>query len=385
MTAYNTTDLDNRLIQQQASEAFRTSCIGEESLARILKAHPDKLYTPNYFIRLALGVLTFVAVLFITFLFVLFFGTNNDGALITLLLLMGIACYVALELMIKSKKYYNAGVDNTLMISCIILIISALFISGDSSYILISAVTTILSLWLCLRFTDAFMASVFYLAFFIFVFLLYVKLGAIAKATAPLLMMAASAIVYFILKKIEKNERIAHYLFAIDTVEFLTLVSFYASANYFVVKEVSDQMFGLHLSVHHGIFLGWLFWILTVIIPPLYVLYGIFKKDFLFIRTGMGLIAATIFTIRYYHAILPTEIAMLIAGILLISISYFLIKYLSTTRNGYTFQNLHPADKNLLNAEALIIAQTFGTGRKVESNTLYGGGSGAGGGATGDF
>jgi hypothetical protein len=38
-----------------------------------------------------------------------------------------------------------------------------------------------------------------------------------------------------------------------------------------------------------------------------------------------------------------------------------------------------------LNAEALIIAQTFGSGPKAESNSLYGGCSGSGGGATGDF
>ncbi len=385
MTAYNSTDLNNRVVQQQASEAFRTSCIGEESFARILKAHPDKLYTPNYFIRLALGVLTFVAVLFTTFLFVLFFGTSNDGALITLLLFMGIACYGVLELMIKSKKYYNAGVDSTLMFCCIVLVISSLFISGDNSYIMISAVTVILSLWLCLRFTDAFMASVSYLAFFIFVFLLYVKLGAIAKATAPLLMMAISAIVYFILKKIEKNERAIIYLFAIDTVKFLTLATFYASANYFVVKELSNEMFGLHLSVNDGIPLGWLFWILTVIIPPAYVVYGIVKKDFLFIRTGLGLIAATVFTIRYYHTLLPAEIFMLIGGLLLMGLSYYLIKYLRAPRYGYTFENLHPANKQLLNIEALVIAQTLGNSTQVESNTLYAGGSGAGGGATADF
>lgn len=206
-----------------------------------------------------------------------------------------------------------------------------------------------------------------------------------AKATAPLLMMLASAIVYFILRTIGKMERMVLYLFSINTVKFLTLITFYASANYFVVKELRNQMFGLRPSLHSGIFLGWLFWLLTIIIPPFYVLYGVDKKDFLFIRTGIGLIAAAVFTIRYYHAILPTEIAMLIAGILLISISYFLIKYLSTTRKGYTFQNLHAADKNLLNAEALIIAQTFSTSAKAESSALYGGGSGAGGGATGDF
>lgn len=126
-------------------------------------------------------------------------------------------------------------------------------------------------------------------------------------------------------------------------------------------------MFGLNLSPGSGIPLGWLFWILTIIIPPFYILYGVIKRDFLFMRTGLVLIAATVLTIRHYHAILPAEIAMLIAGLLLISISYFLIKYLATAKNGYTFQYLHPANKRLLNAEALIIAQTFKPGAKLKA------------------
>ncbi|MEO6638228.1 MAG: hypothetical protein ABIN25_08120, partial [Ginsengibacter sp.] len=78
-------------------------------------------------------------------------------------------------------------------------------------------------------------------------------------------------------------------------------------------------------------------------------------------------------------------IAMLIGGVLLISISYYLIRYLKTAKKGYTFQDLHPANKKLLNIEALIIAQTFKPGVQVGPDGLYGGGSGAGGGSTGDF
>ncbi|MEO6639254.1 MAG: hypothetical protein ABIN25_13330, partial [Ginsengibacter sp.] len=328
MTAYNISDLYNRIVQQQASEAFRTSCISEESYARILKAHPDKLYTPNYFIRLALGALTLVAVIFTTALGILLFGASSEASLTALLLVAGIGCYGMLESMIKSKRYYNAGVDNVLMFSVVILIISMFFISVNTdNYTLISAVIAILCFLLCLRFTDAFMAAASYLAFFVFVFLLYLRLGAIAKATAPLLMMLVSAIVYFILRRIEKKERAIIYLFCINTVMFLTLLTFYASANYFVVKELSSQMFDVHLAPDAGIPFGWLFWILTVTIPLLYILYGVAKKDFLFIRTGLALVAFTVFTIRQYHTVLPTEIAMLIAGVLLISISYFLIRY----------------------------------------------------------
>ena len=102
-------------------------------------------------------------------------------------------------------------------------------------------------------------------------------------------------------------------------------------------------------------------------------------------RTGLGLIAATIFTIEYYYTILPVEIEMLIAGIILIVLSYALIRYLSISKYGFTSADLYPSKKEALNAEALIIAETFNKQPTIKSNGLYGGGSSGGGGATGEY
>jgi len=102
-------------------------------------------------------------------------------------------------------------------------------------------------------------------------------------------------------------------------------------------------------------------------------------------RTGLGLIVATIFTIKYYYAILPTEIEMLMGGILLIAVSYALIKYLTTPKHQYTSLNIYQSKNDILNVEALIVAETFNSKPAIENNQLYGGGSGGGGGATGEF
>ena len=329
MPAYDSNDLYSCLVQQQASASFRDECIGEKSYRKILQSHPDKLYTPNYFIRIALGLLTIIAVLFVTVLLVLLSSTSQSNQFVTLCIFLGIACYAVLELLLKRKKFYNAGVDNILMASVIIFITSSFFVSSfTTNYLLISGMSMILCLYLCMRFADAFMASISYLSFFVFIFLLYIKMGPIAKITAPFLMLATSAITHSIMKNLEKKDRLIIYNFCIKAVRFLTLITFYASANYFVVKELSNQMFGLQLTIHDGIPLGWLFWILTFTIPVIYIFYGIKGKDFLFIRTGLGLIATTIFTIRYYHNIFPLEISMLIAGIITIAISYSLMQYL---------------------------------------------------------
>ena len=386
MPAYNSTDLLNQIVQEQASDAFLTGGITEENYKKILQSHTCKLYTPNYFIRIALGAVTIIAVLFTAILFGLLFASSGSAAFAVLCFFLGIVCYGALELLVKNKNYYNAGVDNILMVSVIVFIISAFFVyDSTTDYILISGVAMTLSLYLSLRFADAFMAIISYLSFFIFVFFLYLKLGAIAKSTAPFLMIIISASIYLMMKSLAKKEGSTIYNFCTKCVMFLTLLTFYASTNYFVVKELSNQMFGLRFTIHGGIPMGWLFWVSTFAIPVVYIFYGVKRKDLLFIRTGLGLVAITIFTVRYYHNIFSAEISMLIAGSIIVALSYFLIQHLKTSKHGFTSRNLHPGNKNLLNAEALIIAQTFGDSPKTASNNIFGGGTGGGGGATGNF
>jgi len=385
MKAYRHSDLYNKYVIEQATDALQTSCINSHSYTKILNAYPGKLYTPDYFIRIALGLLTIVAVLFSGLLLWLVSFASLDREITTLLISLAILCYIALEILVRKKQYYNAGVDNILMIMVITFIISVFFVSGyETSWLVISSVSMVIGLWLTVRFTDAFMAMVSYCSLFIFIFMAYVRLGNIARATAPLMMMVVSALVYFVMKKMI-NGKTFMYRSCFRAVTFLALVTFYASGNYFIVKEVSNQMFHLQLSLNDPIPFGWLFWILTLIIPPAYIIYGILEKDFLVMRTGLGLIAATIFTVKYYYSIFPVETEMLGAGIILIALSYALIKYLAAPKYGFTSIDQYPSKKEALHAEALIIAETFSPQANLKNDGLYGGGGGGGGGATGEF
>jgi len=384
MQAYNYNDLYNKYVIDQATDALQTGCVHNESFIKIKEAHPVKLYTPNYFIRIALGLLTIVAVVFSGLLLWLISSASEDASIITLLIILAAICYVVLEVFVQKKNYYNAGVDNALMFMVLLFVTSTFFIPDNVSWILISGIVMLISLYLCVRFADAFMAILSYGSLFIFLFLVYKKFGNIAKATAPLMMMVISSVIYFIMKKLSAKTFL--YKFCCEAIMFITLITFYASGNYFIVKELSNEMFNLHLSLHDTVPFGWLFWIFTFLIPPAYIIYGIKHKNFLFIRTGMGLIAATVFTVKYYYAVLPVEMEMLIGGIILIALSYALIKYLTISKHGYTSANLYPSKKEILNVEALIIAETFNKQPAQQTpGGLYGGGSGEGGGATGEF
>ncbi len=58
-----------------------------------------------------------------------------------------------------------------------------------------------------------------------------------------------------------------------------------------------------------------------------------------------------------------------------------LIRYVKDGKFGFTSLNLYAANNGILNAEALIIAQTFNEQPNANNAGLYNGGSGGGGGA----
>ncbi|MEO6290707.1 MAG: hypothetical protein ABIO76_12335, partial [Ginsengibacter sp.] len=327
MGAYKRQDLFNRQVQEESLDEYRKGTLSQESYSRILLSYPEKLYTPNFFIRIALGLLTCVALLFSSGFFGLLLATGGMAGAIFYCFLMGITYYFVLEMFIKKKRFFNAGVDNVLMVVVIGFILSAFLINNfNESFILLSVVVTILSFYMAARFTDAFMASIAYIAFFVFVFLFYIKLGSLAKATAPFFMLIFSAVIFLIMNFLLRKGKMNIFSFCIRSVMFLTIVTFYLSVNYFVVRKGTEEMFGL--AENAVIPFGWFFWIATFLIPAGYLVYGIRKKDFHFIRTALLLIAATVFTIRYYFHLLPIEIAMLIAGIVLIAVFYFLMRLL---------------------------------------------------------
>lgn len=381
MTAYRATDLYNKYVQEQASEAFMQQCIDETAYSNILAKSVHALYTPNYFIRIGLALLTSVAILLSMVLVWLITSASSDEGIITLLIFFAVVCYGLLELMVKLKKYYNAGIDNILQTAAVLFIISAFLVNDfDSSYEVISCITMLIALWFAIRFTDAFMASVSFIGLIAFFFLLYIKLGTTGKLTAPFALMLLSAFLYLLMQKLTTKRNLIIYKYCFQWIKLLILITFYAAGNYYVVNELSVEMFGTPAA------LAPLFWILTLTIPPLYIFYGLKKKDSLFYRMGIVLMILSVLTVRYYHTVMPPEIAMIIFGILIIAVSYILIKYLSAPKKGFTFENTANKEKMLIDAEALIIAQVFGKKHAPQNDAVqFGGGSSGGGGATGSY
>jgi glucose-6-phosphate-specific signal transduction histidine kinase len=167
------------------------------------------------------------------------------------------------------------------------------------------------------------------------------------------------------------------------------LLCFYAAGNYFIVREGSSIRFSFWSSPDSHISFAWFFWCWTILIPLIYIYRGIQKKDAVFLRVGLVLVAAIVFTVRYYHHVLPAEIAMTIGGCLLLAIAYALTRYLRQPRHGYTsLPSDDPHITEKLRVESLLVVESFGRPAQQPTDTggtQFGGGSGSGGGASGEY
>jgi hypothetical protein len=389
MIAYNSQSLDNLYVQEQAETAKRADCITAEEHHAIITTHPVDLYTPNPYVCVGIFILTVVILLFSFGLFCLLSMAGGEAAFTFLCLLFGAGSYALAEYMVREKKHYKSGADAALIWGAGIFLLSALGIAtnGDAPAWVWSFVALTLSLFFVLRFADVSMSIVAHLSFLGLIFSGCEKLGSMAKLIIPFAIMLASAGVYFLSVKLIAVHTYRHYKKCLQMLQVCALITLYLAGNYFIVREVGNEMF--HLDLHPGQDIpgGWLFWILTVMLPLIYIYAGIRKKDRILICTGLLLIAGIVYTIRYYHSIAPLEVAMTLGGLAMIGVAYTLIRYLKTPRHGFT--EASSDERHVMEAmqiESLVIAQTMSNATTPQPDQFeFGGGSGGGGGASGDY
>jgi hypothetical protein len=363
MLAYNKTQLDNLEIVTATEQAFKHQYITAEERDSIIAAHPVLLYTPNIFLRIGIFVLTTIIAAFSLGLFALMtLSGSSEHFFCGLLIFFGIASYVAAEVLIREKHHYRSGADDALIyFSCVCIFCGIIFFNDfEDSTRLMAMIITILGTYVSLRFADMIATAA---AFGGAMYLLF------SFTPNPWIIMAVSLGIYLLSIRL-KNK---YYVNNAIVLQSLSLLTLYAAGNYFIVREVTDRT-------------QYIFWVSTVLIPLIYLGLGVYQKNKNLLRIGLVLIAAMVFTIRYYHSIAPLEVAMVVAGTAMIAIAYGLTRYLKTPRHGFTSEE-DEEEKGSLQLESLVLAQTFhkAGAAPAKDHLEFGGGTGSGGGATGEF
>ncbi len=387
MIAYNHKILDDTRSRNASEEALQKNLITRQEHQAICSKYPGEFYSPNLFIRIGLFVLTAVISVMAFGVFALFFSGAAGGFVEMLGIFFSLIAYFVLERMAGVQKHFKSGVDDALIwVSAVSMLASIIILFDPLAPLAMSLLVCAFALYFAIRFVNAAMAAISFISLLAFAFYLALYLGTTGKIIAPFLLMALSFGAYLLVKKMENNYRFRYYELCFTTVELLALIGVYVSVNYLVVRELSEALFGLNLGQGDSIPGGWLFWMITIILPLIYLIVSFKRKDTLLLRVSLLLIAATIFTIQFYYHFLPADIVMLLGGAGAVLLAYGVSKYFAKGRNGITSAAPEVPSAGRLNLEALVIAEAFHVSSpNVEKGFEFGGGSGGGGGATGEY
>ena len=390
MIAYNKNWLDNLLIRADVASAIDKNLISETDKINIENKYPVGFYSPNYFTRVGLLILTFI-IASLTFWLMVISNKESLSNYGIMFIILSIVTYIILELIIRYKNHYRSGVEDALILISGIGFITGINLVSEQTFIVSVFIVFLIALYFFFRFAKSLMAVIVTICLLQIAFLLSIKMGSFFIATFHFLLLFLSIGIYLFAKRFLISDRFKYYKKGVQLIEITALICIYLSVNYYTVTERRIELLNYYFDAPTNTKFTWLYWIFTIIIPLIYLIKGIQNKDRVLLRIGMVLIPATIFTIRYYHAIIPVEFAMTIGGILLIAIAYALIKFLHQPKNGFTYRVI--AERNAqdkLNLEGLIIAESFNeiqnTGQPAaDEGRAFGGGSFGGGGASGDF
>jgi hypothetical protein len=391
MIIHNKAWLNNLKLHEQFEDDYDAGCLNKEELNTLKSKYFVGFSSHGVLMRLGLFALTLIIVVFSAGMLSLILSEAHLIDNFVWPLILGVANYIILEKWVRDNYHYGTGVDNALIATT-----ASFFIGGfgwmmdtidpsQSHFIAISLFTLVISAYLALRFADLLMSALSCLSLLAFVFFAWQHLGSLGMATLPFILMGASGAVYYFSKRMINHPQAYYYDHCLRIVEVVSLITLYFSGNYYVVNELSNE---LHNTPGAPLPFGFIFWIITILLPLGYIAWGVKTRNAIMLRIGLLLVAGAVYTFRTYYHVMPIEVALSIGGAVLLLVSYTVIKYLKTPKHGFTTAPLKRSSLlDHLNIESIIIGETFShTGTApTQADSRFGGGSAGGGGSSANY
>jgi len=392
MLIYNKQWLDNLYVLKAATAWVKGGLVSADEYKTIESEYVSGYKPHGIGARIGLFIFGVIIVSSASGLLLLFMEHGGEEAVGIQNMIIGIVSYIMAERYVKSNHQYRSGVVDALLYSALTAIGVALFImldklrSGDSvkpEFYLVLLIPLIG--FAAIRFADAFLTLVVYGLVIWLNALLVLEFGRVGQMLLPFECMVFSAVVYFWVKKQKGDKKYQYYTRCLWVIEAASALTFYLSGNYMVVRMMSESLLDMTIQPGQDIHLAFFFYIYTIAVPLAYIYVGVKNKNRLLLRMGVLLIAGGILSIKYYHHVLPPETALILAGIALVAIAWFSIRYLKVPRNGITSE----PDESLARMDAISnvafseLLQQSPT--KPADDVKFGGGTFGGGGATSDF
>lgn len=390
-SAYNPTWLRNLEIVKEAKSWRNHNLISPEQFKAIAEQYPSNFYHPNLMIRILLFVASFIGLCGIIGLLALMFDELIDEQYTACVLgvMLGIGLIaIADRVAIAQKNHYKSGISELLIyagLGCFILGFTGF---ADWNNERLTWLVCLVSLsFAAYRYIDLICtaAAMFTLAGYIF-FELYI-IGGIIQNLIPVVFILLFTPIYFFIRKLKSKPEWQPWEYPLIILEAMSAMLIYAAGNYFIVREMSQELMGFYLEDGQDIPFAFIFYGLTVIIPLLYLYFALKNKDIVLLRVSLIAIAFSVFTFKYYFSLNRPEFSLTLAGVVILGITLYLFRYLRTPKHGYTREQLLSEKWADTNAQAFIVSQTLGGNTIAEGvkGDVGGGGAFSGGGSTDSF
>ena len=386
MIAYNRTWLDALLTTDLAKQWHEKGLISDERLGSVQERYRTGFYSPNVFVRIGLGIFGLILIGAVLGLIILMVSPDSEEATALFGIFCGAGFIVVLEtVLIRNHHHYGSGLDDVLLYAGTMCFLSGLctLLPDNAGALTYSCVSLPFLVIGAIRYLDRLMtAAAFICALLIVLLTLKETLDISAVYIMPFIAMLFSAGVYYFAGKGMRQTGRHYWEACFGVLAFLSLLTFYAGGNYWVVQQAGWDLLALEQPA-----MPWLFWALTFAIPVFYIFRGLRGKDRLLLDVGIGCAVAAVFTFRFYFHVFSLAWVATIGGAVLFVISYLSIRYLRSRPDlPYTYET--DGKRSLLQkAQEQIFDQTI-SGQATPApaaKTDMGGGQFGGGGAGSEF
>lgn len=387
MIVYDKNLLDNLSLVEEAKSLQSAGFISKEQKDLIKKELPAFKRQSNILVRLGFFLLG-------SFLYISVCGVISLVGLSSERIFFEICCYIFAVVgfagaeFLANQNYYEHGLDDASILGALLNVGFAIGITTEGYEIVIAFFVAIASFFMYKRYLHLVSMLIFCISVSALLFYAMFEFGAIGKAILPFVTMLFAAGFYFFTKNLINKLTESYHYKGLLWANTFCLILFYLSCNYLVVRELSVELLGNEVLPGQDIPFSYFFYAFTFIVPAVYLVQALRTKDRIMLWISFLAVAFSIYTIRFYHSVLPIEVALTLGGMVLFTIAYFSIRKLKNNEVGVTFKPDRINNSNaLLNAEALIVASTFGLKPEVktESPMEFGGGGFSGGGSDGSF
>lgn len=386
MIVYDKKKLDNEVLINEASALCKGGFISKEQKKFIEKELPVLKSQNNILVRIGfflLGCLLYGSICGAISLF----GLSAENTFFKICCyIFAVVGFVGVELL-ANQEYHNHGLDDAFILNALLCLGAAVAITTEGYEAVIAFFVAIGSVFMFLRYLHVLSMFVFCISAAAFLFFEMFEFGDIGKAILPFVAMIFAGVFYFITRKMINALKESYYYNGLLLANSFCLALFYLSCNYLVVRELSAELLGTEVKPGTDIPFAFFFYAFTFIVPVVYLVLALRTKDRIMLWASFLAIAFSIYTIRFYHSVLPIEVALTLGGAVLFGIAYFSIKKLKEKETGLTFKpdRINQSDA-FLNAEALVVASAFGIkpGVKPQDSPMEFGGGGFSGGGSGE-